>query len=103
MKLNLTFAALLLFMTSSGYATEYQTELFLYSLQDPSQEAPQALLEEPKVASPKHQTTINLDYDEPCGIKCGVSNTGLFLLHMIAESKADQEYRNRLINPNYEP
>ena len=45
MKVNLTLAALLLFMPHLVCATENQPELFLYSLQEPTQEAPQALLD----------------------------------------------------------
>jgi len=96
---------LLSFIAGSN-ATAASDELFLYSLPQ-TDDIP--ALEDPLGPNSKlsmdaeHTSELDLDYSEPCGVKCGLSNTGLFLLQMVVESKADQEYRYQLMNPNYEP
>lgn len=101
-KLSLVF----LVFVAGGKATASSDELFLYSLPQ-SDDIP--ALEGPLGPNYKlsmdaeHTSELDLDYSQPCGVKCGLSNTGLFLLQMVIESKADQEYRYQLMNPNYEP
>lgn len=96
----------LLSLTAVSKVTVASEDLFLYSLPQ-SDDAP--ALQDPLIPKSKlsmdveHTSELDLDYSEPCGVKCGLSNTGLFLLQMVAESKADQEYRYQLMNPNYEP
>ncbi|MDC5705974.1 hypothetical protein OPW41_09110 [Vibrio europaeus] len=107
MKLNgcVLLGAVLLSATKVASAADAQKELFLFSL--PAAEEADMLVapEESNIPLMASYTSlpVELDYNEPCDIKCGVSTTGLVLLHMIAEGKADQEYRYSLMNPNYEP
>lgn len=107
MKLN-TFALLgvvLLSTTKVAFAADAQKELFLFSL--PATEETDMLVvpEESKIrlVASHSSLPVELDYNEPCDIKCGVSTTGLVLLQILAEGRADQEYRYSLMNPNYEP
>lgn len=96
----------LLSLTAVSKVTVASDDLFLYSLPQ-SDDIPaleDSLSSNSKLSiDAKHISELDLDYSEPCGIKCGLSNTGLFLLQMVVESKADQEYRYQLMNPNYEP
>jgi hypothetical protein len=96
----------LLVLTAVSKVTIASDDLFLYSL---PQSDDISVLEDPLSLNSKlsmdaeHTSELDLDYSDPCGVKCGLSNTGLFLLQMVVESKADLEYRHQLMNPNYEP
>jgi len=92
-------------MVASVNGAEAEQNMFLFSL-SPSQGGELALdPTEPAlvIEAESPALPVELNYDAPCDIKCGVSTTGLVLLHMYVESKEDQEYRYTLINPNYEP
>jgi len=107
MKLNqfALVSVLCLATTEIASAADTQKDLFLFSLPEPEDTG---LLVAPQdtgipLAMQDSSLPVELEYNEPCDIKCGVSATGLVLLHMIFEGKADQEYRYSLMNPNYEP
>ncbi|MEZ8099197.1 hypothetical protein [Vibrio bivalvicida] len=107
MKLNqfALVSVLCLATTKIVSAADTHQDLFLYSLPEPEDAG--LLVAHQDTVTPLVATDLSLpvelEYDEPCDVKCGVSMTGLVLLHMIVEGKADQEYRYSLMNPNYEP
>lgn len=108
MKLNnfTLFTLLWLGAMNMAVATQMDDDLFLYSLpelkQDKALVAPLAV-SDAEFASQQPEQTLELDYHAPCDIKCGVSTTGLVLLQMVVEGKAEQQRRYTLMNPNYEP
>tara|TARA_Y100001956_G_scaffold82837_1_gene106066 strand:+ start:3475 stop:3783 length:309 start_codon:yes stop_codon:yes gene_type:complete len=77
--------------------------IFLYSLDEPLDDElhhPITTHSADKLAS--KNDILKIDYEQPCDVKCGVRNTGLFMLQMLAEAREDEVYRSRLIMPNFE-
>ncbi|CAK4075330.1 hypothetical protein [Vibrio sp. 16] len=94
---------LLLSFSSLSWANSQTSPLFLYSLNNPVEEdlhQPEKSYSDEILAKDE---TLPIEYRQPCDVKCGVRNTSLFVLQMVAEAKADQEYRTRLILPNDQP
>ncbi|MFB9216502.1 hypothetical protein [Vibrio sinaloensis] len=99
--------SLILFLTMfagvpSAFAQE--SSLFLFALPEQRSENLHQTMQEYDLESERQTSFLDgVEYQPACEVKCGVRNTSLFLLHMVAEAKVDQEYRTSLILPNYEP
>lgn len=85
-------------------AEQTEPTLFLYNISESHSDYTYSPLKEKgAVYQLPNDQSLTFDYSEPCDIKCGLSQTGMIMLQIVVEAKADQLHRYSLMDPNYEP
>lgn len=104
MKLTISLIALVTSLSAMPSVLAEESSMFLFELAEERSENLHQTIQEYDLEEGQHVPFFSgVDYQPECGTKCGVRNTSLFLLYMVAEAKVEREYRTRLILPNYEP